>query len=273
MIKISVIIPTYKPQEYLWECLNSLKNQSISANDFEIVIVLNGCAEPYDSQIRNYISSNLHDYHVTYLQTAIGGVSYARNLGLEKAIGEYICFIDDDDLVTSDYLEELLKVSSSDFIGVSNVHLFTESIMNCNDIFFACRIIQQQNKQKGLFYNRAILSFPCAKMIHRQMIGNHLFDIRFKNGEDALFMTQISDKILGFNFTPLSTCYYVRERSGSATRHKIINKKRFIIDAFLLIKAYVSTYISSPRSYNLLLFLSRIPGVIKNALLLLWNNK
>lgn len=272
MIKISVIIPTYKPQEYLWECLNSLKKQSISVNDFEIVIILNGCAEPYDSQIRNYISSNLQDYHVAYLQTNMGGVSNARNLGLEKATGEYICFIDDDDLVTADYLEELLKVSSAEIVGVSNVRLFKESINNSNDNFFACRIIQQQNKQKGLFYNRAILSFPCAKMIHRQMMRNHQFDIRFKNGEDALFMTQISDKIIGFDFTPLSTCYYVRERTGSATKHKIINKKRFITDAFLLIKAYASTYISSPRSYNLLLFLSRIPGVIKNTLLLLWKN-
>lgn len=272
MAKISVIIPTYKPREYLWECLNSLKNQSISADDFEVIIILNGCAEPYDSQIRNYISLNLLDYHVTYLQTEMGGVSNARNLGLEKATGEYICFIDDDDLITADYLEELLKVSSTEVVGVSNVRLFTESINNSNDNFFACRIIQQRDNQKGLFYNRAILSFPWAKMIHRQMIGNHQFDIRFKNGEDALFMTQISDKIFGFDFTPLSTCYYVRERTGSATRHKIINKKSFIVDMFILIKAYIFTYISSPSSYNLLLFLSRIPGVIKNTLLLLWKN-
>ena len=58
-MKISVIIPTYKPKAYLWECLNSLCNQSFHFEDYEIIIVLNGCKEPYDSQINEFI--HLHN--------------------------------------------------------------------------------------------------------------------------------------------------------------------------------------------------------------------
>ena len=57
-MEISVIIPMYKPDYYIWECLDSLKNQTISQNEFEILIILNGEKEPYYSQINNWINEN-----------------------------------------------------------------------------------------------------------------------------------------------------------------------------------------------------------------------
>ena len=54
-MKISVIVPTYKPQAYLWECLNSLCLQTLSKEDFEVILVLNGCCEPYKTQIQQYL--------------------------------------------------------------------------------------------------------------------------------------------------------------------------------------------------------------------------
>lgn len=273
MIKISVVIPTYEPKDYLWECLASLRNQTLHVDSFEIIIVLNGNLIPYSKLIQDFIELNFVGFHVNFIQTSLAGVSNARNLGLKAALGEYICFIDDDDVVSSNYLEELLKLSSDKIVGVSNIHSFKKSIKDYNNNFFACKIVQRRKYCNSLFLNRSILSFPVGKLIHRNIIRDHLFDLRFKNGEDALFMTQISDKIMGFNFTPSSACYFVRERIGSATRHKFKDKKRFIKDAFLLLKAYVLIYLSNPISYNLLLFLSRIPGVIKGTIILLWRNR
>lgn len=54
-MKISVVVPTYKPKYYLWECLNSLKEQTFPVDDFEILLVLNGCCEPYKSEIEEYL--------------------------------------------------------------------------------------------------------------------------------------------------------------------------------------------------------------------------
>ena len=54
-MKISVIIPTYKPKEYIWECLDSLKSQTFDKKEFEIILILNGCKEPYYSEIDKYI--------------------------------------------------------------------------------------------------------------------------------------------------------------------------------------------------------------------------
>lgn len=87
---ISVIIPTYKPQSYIWECLDSLKNQTFAKERFEIILVLNGCREPYYSQIHAYIENNLHGYNVNFIQTDQGGVSNARNIALDKDVYGFV---------------------------------------------------------------------------------------------------------------------------------------------------------------------------------------
>ncbi|MCF2604299.1 glycosyltransferase family 2 protein [Parabacteroides distasonis] len=56
-MKIFVIIPTYKPQAYLWECLDSMVAQTFPKEEFEVILVLNGCTEPYKSDIERYIAA------------------------------------------------------------------------------------------------------------------------------------------------------------------------------------------------------------------------
>ena len=94
-MKITVIVPTYKPQSYLWECLDSIYNQTFSKSDYELILVLNGCNEPYNSQIKDWLSEH-KDLQVQYIQTNQGGVSNARNIAIDNARGEYVTFIDDD---------------------------------------------------------------------------------------------------------------------------------------------------------------------------------
>jgi glycosyltransferase involved in cell wall biosynthesis len=70
-MKISLIIPTFRPQSYLWECLDSVYAQTFSKAEFEVIIVLNGCKEPYDSQIKAWIQAH-DDLNVQYIQTDVG---------------------------------------------------------------------------------------------------------------------------------------------------------------------------------------------------------
>ena len=105
--KISVIIPTYAPKDYIWECLDSFENQTLPKEEFEVILVLNGEKEPYESLIRKKLTT--YSFNSTLLYSTPNGVSRARNLGMEKAQGTYICFIDDDDWVSDNFLEELLS--------------------------------------------------------------------------------------------------------------------------------------------------------------------
>ena len=260
-MKISIIIPSYKPESYILDCINSIKSQTLPSYLYEFIIVLNGPKEPYYSTIKHFKSNNTYIYY-----TEIPGVSNARNIGLNHANGEYICFIDDDDIISVSYLEKLLHVAGKNTLAISNVYSFINNINEKRENFFICKKMRNKKKINLLshYHCRSFLSFPVAKLIHRDIIGTHRYDVRFKNGEDSLFITSISNKIIDLKFTSDDAIYYVRERIGSASRKKIPLKK-LIIDSFNLIVTYIIVYLKSPKSYSFLLFLSRIPGVIKNA--------
>lgn len=81
MIEISVIVPTYKPAAYLYECLDSLAGQTLPRDSYEVILVLNGCAEPYKERIEAYLAAQAHALNIRFIHTMQPGVSNARNWG------------------------------------------------------------------------------------------------------------------------------------------------------------------------------------------------
>ena len=127
-MKISVIVPTYKPQAYLWECLDSIYNQTFPKNEYELILVLNGCNEPYNSQIKEWFSKH-SDLQVQYFQTDEGGVSNARNIALDNSKGDYLTFIDDDDLISPFYLQELYDTVAPDVVSLCYPYAFNDGVI------------------------------------------------------------------------------------------------------------------------------------------------
>lgn len=266
---ISVIIPTYNPGDYLFECLDALFSQTYSMDKFEILLVLNGEIDKYESKINSYIKSKDDLLTIKFLISDIPGVSIARNIGIENAEGEYICFIDDDDIVSTTYLERLKEYATFDTVVMSNIYTFKKNVEEKRENFFLCKQIRKKEhfENASLYVNRSFLSIPCAKIIHRNIIGERRFDRRFTNGEDALFITSISDKIKHIVFSSPDAIYFVREREGSASRKKL-EVTKLLSDSYNLIMEYLRIYFKHPNHYSLMLFLSRIPGVLKNTYIL-----
>lgn len=263
-MKISAIIPSYKPQDYIWECLDSLKQQTFDKTQFEIILVLNGCCEPYKSQIQSYIDENLQDFNVVFIQTDVGGVSNARNMALDIARGEYITFIDDDDYISPSYLEELYNVSSRDTIGISYPYAFNDG--DTRQLPFGMTAVYDKKATQGkqhFLSARKFFSGPCMKLIHRDIIENRRFDVRFKNGEDSLFMFLISDKFQNINFTSIEAVYYRRYRENSA-----VTKKRKLSEvtknSLNLISLYSTIYFKKIGKYNLSFYVTRIIAALRH---------
>ena len=103
-MKLSVIIPTYKPKDYVWECLESIAHQTLPSDMFEVFIVLNGCNEPYRTQIQSYIDAHMSHLNVHFLQTDQGGVSNARNIAIDRAKGLYTEFLSQQGVFTESYM-------------------------------------------------------------------------------------------------------------------------------------------------------------------------
>lgn len=98
-MKLSIVIPVYQSKKYIDRCINSVLSQSFS--DFEMILVddgsTDGCAEICDELTRR-------DSRIKVIHRKNGGLSAARNTGIENAFGEYITFIDSDDEIASDTL-------------------------------------------------------------------------------------------------------------------------------------------------------------------------
>ena len=106
-IAISVIVPIYNAEAYLQSCLDSLRSQSFS--DFEVWLIDDG-SKDCSGKICDDFARVDPRFHVIHKPN--GGVSSARNSGLEQANGEWICFVDADDTVGSNYLHQLYQATT-----------------------------------------------------------------------------------------------------------------------------------------------------------------
>lgn len=261
---VSVIIPTYKPEQYLHDCLESLARQTRDKDDFEVIIVLNGCKDPYLSEIKHYTHQLKMNCIVVQLDQA--GVSNARNIGIEKAKGRYITFLDDDDWVSPNYLENLCEVLKDDTcVAIANVLNFAESSRIFHKGTFSYAYDRCENLASiSLLSGRTFFSTSCCKLIPRSIIANRRFDTHLTLGEDALFMASLSCNIKHIKLANPDTLYYVRERADSVSRSSYRISTILCNTVELLLK-YLRIYASSPCRYSLLFFCNRLLAVVKNA--------
>ena len=114
MIKVSVIVPIYNVEKYVAKCLKSIQSQTLT--DFECLVINDGTK---DNSVKIAKEAVKGDDRFVFYDKENGGLSDARNYGLEKAKGEYICFIDSDDYIAEDLLElsyDAAKEHDSDIV-------------------------------------------------------------------------------------------------------------------------------------------------------------
>lgn len=264
--KVSIIIPTYKPGEYLYECLDCIYEQTVSKQCIELIVVLNGVVNEYKDAIQSYLDGKEGmEIKTKFLFTETPGVSNARNMGLDEAEGDYVAFVDDDDWVSPNYIANLLKASSGDAdIVEANVKGYDESSACYVDDYLS--VAFEANKRRTrptLLSARSFLSSSCCKLIRRSVIGARRFDCRYRIGEDSLFMTLISNGIDKIRLATSDTVYYRRIRKESASRKKT-SAKVYAAGQLRLVMEYLKIYIKGFPRYNTLFLATRILAAIRN---------
>jgi len=110
MQKISIIVPVYNTEKYLSKCIESLIGQTY--NNLEIIIINDGSTDNSENIVKNYLE---RDYRIKYFKKENGGLSDARNYGVLKATGDYICFVDSDDYIDRELFEKLSKYFNQEY--------------------------------------------------------------------------------------------------------------------------------------------------------------
>ncbi len=229
MVKISIIIPIYNVEKYLPECLDSIISQTFS--DIEIICINDGSTDDSLKILQDYKKK---DNRIIIIDKQNEGSGIARNIGLKKALGEYICFIDSDDwLENSTSLEKMYNAAEKDcldiliFGGYSCYEKYGKLIKwkgkyrlkSLNKKYFK-NIFGAKNIKKDIF------KFPTTawtKLYSREfLIKNEIKFQPIKVGQDQLFF--FHSMILAKRIKVLNEYLYCyrKERKGSITavKHK-----------------------------------------------------
>lgn len=213
--KISVIVPLYNVEKYIINCISSLTNQTYQ--NIEIILIDDGST---DNSGRICKKLAQEDHRIIYLRKENGGVSSARNLGLQYATGSYIGFVDSDDYISKTMYENLLKrlletnadIAETDFALIDN--RFTKK--------------KRKKIQKVLNKEEAIREFLSGNVVENNLViklfkKTVIANLKFKEdvivGEDMLFSLQAlqnSDRVT-VDTTNADYFYVVRSNSTMNT--------------------------------------------------------
>lgn len=223
--KISIIIPVYNAERNLRQCLDSIHTQTYI--DWECILIDDGSTDKSGAICDDYSAK---DKRFNVFHKKNGGVSSARNLGLDNANGKYICFIDSDDYISPTYLvdfgEDLtsdIYVQGATFVQGETISPYTFS----NDIAEETQSISAI-VTRTIPYSPQGFSFraPWAKLYKREVIGESRFDTSVSFAEDYLFNLAIYKKI--HSLTTCNGCgyHYIQDNS-------YLSRKKFDINIYL----------------------------------------
>lgn len=214
---VSIIMPVYNKEKYVKKSIQSILDQTFT--DYELIIVNDGSTDESLTICQSFQDSRIH-----LISVENGGVSIARNIGLDNAKGDYITFIDADDYIASNFLEKLY-VENADMVigGLTKVNLKYQEIDSLLPRLSGNISIKKVTKN---FYQEqldtGIYGFVASKIVRRQIVeDNHIrFDINIKLAEDYDFFLKVYSYIDSIFFIGECLYYYVQETSNSAISMK-----------------------------------------------------
>lgn len=187
---ISVIVPIFNTEKHLNKCLKSIKKQRFT--DYEVIMIDDGSTDKSADICKEYTKDDSR-FHYCYKKN--GGSSSARNLGIKKAAGDYIAFVDSDDSIDEDYLESLARYCGDGYdiiqcgMRLMRGEVITELVPDeaeYNDLEFIKLVLRRD-------YPIFLFQTTVTKLYSRRFIDNSgiLFDEEAIRSVDCLFNTEL----------------------------------------------------------------------------------
>lgn len=228
---ISIIIPIYKVEAYLQNCLDSIQKQTYS--NFEVLLINDGSPDHPEEICQNFVRL---DNRYKYFYKENGGVSTARNLGIDNSKGDHIVFVDADDSIDPNFLQSFVEnyennktLVISDFTRVGAGYI-KKSFLEYKNILIPI--------DKFIFEKNALIGYPFNKFFNNNLIKqNNLYFVENQSiREDVIFYYDYLKLIEYVKIIEESTYnYYYREGSAVSKKHNfsnfiniIVSENRFI---------------------------------------------
>ena len=252
-MKLSIIIPVYNAEKYIEECLASIIPEM--DDDIELLLLDDGSKDSSYQLIQKYQKGNVHVFHHENQ-----GVSYTRNKGIMRAIGDYVLFVDSDDKLIPGWKEAVLP----ECIGTADVIYYSQKFANPSEV-------DRINIIHGIFgildsKCDANMSSPCSKLYRREFLLQNLikFDDGLINGEDGIFNLNVILKAKKF-LCRRDSYYCYRVYNGSSSKRYSVkfydsNLRYFSLAENLLknnnvVESEISRCMSYAVTYSVYLYL------------------
>lgn len=214
---VSVIIPCFNNAQYLRRCVDSVLTQTY--DNFEIIVVDDGSTDNPALALEGIDDPRLH----SLITMPHHGVSTTRNVGIYHSTGEYIVFIDGDDWIESNHIEQMVNAMRQADCAMIMMQIdypdgnhVDNSIVN---FFKSNRVIG--HRDFNLLFENYLLSSPCNKIYRTSLVKqlNYLqFDRLITYGEDLLFNLEYFKMLKSVVLLPVTTYHYVKHNDSSTPR-------------------------------------------------------
>lgn len=239
MYKVSCIVPIYNVENYVDKCIRSLIAQAYSL--MEIILVDDGSTDSSGKICDQYAEK---DSRIIVIHKKNGGLSSARNAGLDIAQGEYILFVDGDDCLAPNTIEYLVDLQKKSGYRLDLIQFRYKEIMKDEEITLdglRDEEIQFCTDKKEMFENLytigGMAASACTKMYYKRLFEN----LRFKEGiihEDEYMITDILDRAENCLYVNQELYYYIM-RPGSIVKSSFTQKKMEVFIAIQYRKDYL----------------------------------
>lgn len=259
MCKVSIIVPVYNTATQLSRCIDSILNQSF--RDFELIIVDDGSTDGSGKICDDYSDT---DNRIRVIHKENGGVSSARNRGLDIASGEWIYFIDSDDELLPDGLQSLINCISDEVDLVMGGYV--EEREDGSILAIKERVVLSLSKTQSiisLFIGYGSYYYSCGylwiRLFRRRVIQrfNLLFDTSIAIKEDTLFIAQYICKSNGKTRQTTTPVYRYIRRENSAMGKVLNGYEPKYVDSFYALVKMKHEIESAFSSYSVPVFVAK----------------
>lgn len=221
---VSIIIPVYNSEKYLDKCIISVLNQTFT--DFQLILIDDGST---DSSVMICDKYAQMDSRVNVKHIRNGGVSNARNIGIDTACGRYISFIDSDDYIEEDYIKYLYSslIDNSAQLVLCPIRAIDDKYNRELKVKSGVTYFDNIDKQLFLDLNEQYLLYgPTNKLYLREIIekNNLRFDTTISYGEDLIFNFTYYKYINKISITDKVSYFYVQDNAKSLSKKYYENK-------------------------------------------------
>ena len=233
---ISVIIPVYNVENYLEECLNSVQHQTYT--NIEVILVNDGSTDNSKMICERYCQEDRRFHLISQTNQ---GQSVARNTGVVASTGEFIAFVDSDDVIKANYLEELMKYMTADVDIVESKFTVHKKVFFTDDFEKRTILFEGNSIEAVRAVPRHILSVnPVTKLYRRSIVESvpYLEGVIFEDIYSGVGMLKYIRKIVKIDYVG----YYYRQHQSS-TMHRTFTEKN--LDIFLVCDKLIELYSDS----------------------------